>query len=52
MSAHQERSRQLELSRLAAERYAQLTAVAEQRASRSREPHTRRLLRLVRAKLA
>ncbi len=41
-----------QLSRAAAERYAQLSALAEQPPAGQPEPRTRRLVRLVRSKLA
>lgn len=42
----------VQLSRQAAERYAQLSALAESQPKPAREPRAVRLVRLVRAKLA
>lgn len=52
MEFHAESVPPSRLSRVAAERYAQLSAVAQQRADRRSEPRIRRLVRLVRSKLA
>ncbi len=52
MEFHAESVPPCQLSRIAAERYAQLSAVAQQRADRRSEPRIRRLVRLARSKLA